>query len=68
LYLNILDVLWIKTFQDYYPFTEDTVIYEPFSKPEDIPGKTTGLHGRQSIEPFLGVVVMANEGLEGKSQ
>ena len=46
-------------------FTEDTVIYEPFSKPEDIPGKTTGLHGKQSIEPFLGVVVMANEGLEG---
>ena len=45
-------------------FTYDAVIYEPFSKAEDIQGKTTGLHGKQSIEPFLGVVVMANEGLE----
>jgi hypothetical protein len=46
-------------------FTDDAVIYEPFSKAEDIQGKTIGLHGKQSIEPFLGVVVMANEGLEG---
>jgi len=46
-------------------FTDDAVIYEPFSKSEDIQGKTTGLHGKQGIEPFLGVVVMANEGLEG---
>jgi ketosteroid isomerase-like protein len=46
-------------------FTDDAVIYEPFSKSEDIQGKTTGLHGKQGIESFLGVVVMANEGLEG---
>ncbi|HEY7572152.1 MAG TPA: hypothetical protein VH796_12370 [Nitrososphaeraceae archaeon] len=46
-------------------FTDDAVIYEPFSKAEDIQDKTTGLHGKQSIEPFLGVVVMANEGVEG---
>lgn len=46
-------------------FTDDAVIYEPFSKSEDIQGKTTGLHGKQGIEPFLGVVVMANEGIEG---
>jgi hypothetical protein len=46
-------------------FTDDAVIYEPFSKSEDIQGKTTGLHGKQGIEPFLGVVVMANEGVEG---
>ncbi len=45
-------------------FTDDAVIYEPFSKSEDIQGKTTGLRGKQGIEPFLGVVVMANEGLE----
>jgi hypothetical protein len=46
-------------------FTDDAVIHEPFSKSEDIQGKTTGLHGKQGIEPFLGVVVMANEGVEG---
>ena len=47
-------------------FTDDAVIYEPFSKSEAIQGKTTtGLHGKLSIEPFLGVVVMANEGVEG---
>ena len=46
-------------------FTDDAIIYEPFSKSEDIQGKTIGLHGKQSIEPFLGVVVMANEGVEG---
>jgi ketosteroid isomerase-like protein len=46
-------------------FTDDAVIYEPFSKSEDIQGETTGLHGKQRIEPFLGVVVMANEGVEG---
>src|SRR5690349_20031817 len=46
-------------------FTDDAVVYEPFSKSEEIQGKTTGLHGKQRIEPFLGVVVMANEGVEG---
>jgi ketosteroid isomerase-like protein len=46
-------------------FTDDAVIYEPFSKSEDIQDKTTGLHGKQGIEPFLRVVVMANEGVEG---
>lgn len=46
-------------------FTDDAVIYEPFSKSENIQDKTTGLHGKQGIEPFLGVVVMANEGVEG---
>ena len=46
-------------------FTDDAVIYEPFSKSEDIQGKTTGVHGKQGIESFLGVVVMANEGVEG---
>jgi len=46
-------------------FTDDAVVYEPFSKSEDIQGETTGLHGKQRIEPFLGVVVMANEGVEG---
>jgi hypothetical protein len=46
-------------------FTDDAVIYEPFSKPEDVQDKTTGLHGKQSIESFLGVAVMANQGLEG---
>lgn len=46
-------------------FTDDAVIYEPFSKSENIQGKTTiGLLGKQGIEPFLRVVVMANEGLE----
>src|SRR5215831_6101305 len=46
-------------------FTDDAVIYEPFSKSEDIQDKPTGLHGKHEIEPFLGVVVMANEGVEG---
>lgn len=27
-------------------FTDDAVIYEPFSKPEYVQDKTTGLHGR----------------------
>ena len=47
-------------------FTDDAVVYEPFSKADDdIQGKTTGLRGKHAIEPFLGVVVMANEGVEG---
>jgi ketosteroid isomerase-like protein len=47
-------------------FTDDAVVYEPFSKADDdIQGKTTGLRGKHAIEPFLGVVVMANDGVEG---
>jgi ketosteroid isomerase-like protein len=38
-------------------FTDDAVVYEPFSSEE-------GLHGRGEIEPFLKVVLMANAGLE----
>jgi hypothetical protein len=45
-------------------FTDDAVVYEPFSKLDDIRGKTAGLRGKHAIEPFLGVVVMANDGLE----
>jgi hypothetical protein len=45
-------------------FTDDAVVYEPFSKLDDIHGKTAGLRGKHAIEPFLGVVVMANDGLE----
>jgi ketosteroid isomerase-like protein len=44
-------------------FTDDAVVYEPFSKPDDIQGKTAGLRGKHAIEPFLGVVVMANDGV-----
>jgi len=39
-------------------FTQDAVVYEPFSKSED------GLRGRAAIEPFLRVVMMANDELE----
>ena len=48
-------------------FTDYAVVYEPFSKTVDdyIQGKTTGLRGKHAIEPFLGVVVMANDGVEG---
>ena len=45
-------------------FVDDAVVYEPFSK-SDIQGKTMGLRGKRAIEPFLGVAVMANEGLRG---
>jgi ketosteroid isomerase-like protein len=41
-------------------FTDDAVIYEPFSKSEDGKG---GLQGKSSIEPFLNVAIMANAGL-----
>lgn len=46
-------------------FADDAVVYEPFSKSDDIQGKTMGLRGKRAIEPFLGVAVMANEGLRG---
>lgn len=46
-------------------FVDDAVVYEPFSKSDDIQGKTMGLRGKRAIEPFLGVAVMANEGLRG---
>jgi hypothetical protein len=41
-------------------FTDDVVIYEPFSKSEDGRG---GLQGKSRIEPFLNVAMMANAGL-----
>jgi ketosteroid isomerase-like protein len=41
-------------------FTDDAVIYEPFSKSEDGKG---GLQGKSAIEPFLNVAMMANAGL-----
>jgi len=37
-------------------FTNDAVIYEPFSRSE-------GLQGKSAIEPFLNVAMMANAGL-----
>jgi ketosteroid isomerase-like protein len=39
-------------------FAQDAVVYEPFSKSEN------GLRGRAAIEPFLRVVMMANDELE----
>lgn len=39
-------------------FAHDAVIYEPFSNVEG------GLRGRSAIEPFLRVVLMANENLQ----
>jgi ketosteroid isomerase-like protein len=42
-------------------FTDDAVIYEPFSKSEDGKG---GLQGKSAIEPFLNVSMMANDGLK----
>ena len=41
-------------------FTEDAIIYEPFSKPDH--GKTV-LVGKRTIESFLKVAMIANEGL-----
>ena len=41
-------------------FTDDAVIHEPFSKSGD--GKA-GLQGKNAIEPFLNVSMMANAGL-----
>jgi ketosteroid isomerase-like protein len=41
-------------------FADDAVIFEPFSKSEG------GLKGRLAIEPFLKVVMMANENLRRK--
>jgi hypothetical protein len=41
-------------------FTDDAVIYEPFSKSEDGKG---GLQGKSAIEPFLNVTMMATAGL-----
>ncbi len=41
-------------------FTDDAVIYEPFSKSEDGKG---GLQGKSAIEPFLNVAIMASAGL-----
>ncbi len=41
-------------------FTDDAVIDEPFSKSEDGKG---GLQGKNAIEPFLNVTMMANDGL-----
>jgi ketosteroid isomerase-like protein len=41
-------------------FTDDAVIYEPFSKSEDGKG---GLQGKIAIEPFLNVAMMVNAGL-----
>ena len=41
-------------------FTDDAVIYEPFSKSEDGKG---GLQGKSAIEPFLNVAIMVNAGL-----
>jgi len=41
-------------------FTDDAVIYEPFSKSEDGKG---GLQGKSRIEPFLNIAMMANAGL-----
>ena len=38
-------------------FAQDAVVYEPFSKSEN------GLRGRAAIEPFLRVVMMANDEL-----
>jgi hypothetical protein len=38
-------------------FSEDSVIYEPFSRSKH-------LFGKSEIEPFLKSVIMANEGLE----
>ncbi|MFY3739985.1 MAG: ketosteroid isomerase-like protein [Candidatus Nitrosomirales archaeon] len=39
-------------------FAEDAVIYEPFSKSD------YGLRGKSAIEPFLRVVLMANDKLK----
>jgi hypothetical protein len=39
-------------------FAPDAIIYEPFSK------LTGGLKGKQAIESFLGVVIMANDALQ----
>jgi hypothetical protein len=41
-------------------FTDDAAIYEPFSKLENGKG---GLQGKNAIEPFLKVAMMANAGL-----
>ena len=41
-------------------FTDDAVIYEPFSKSEDGKGR---LQGKSRIKPFLNVAMMANAGL-----
>ena len=41
-------------------FTDDAVIYEPFSRLEDGEG---GLRGKSAIEPFLNVAMMATAGL-----
>jgi ketosteroid isomerase-like protein len=38
-------------------FSDDSVIYEPFSRSERLSGKS-------AIEPFLKSVIMANEGLQ----
>jgi hypothetical protein len=40
-------------------FTDDAIIYEPFSKT----GESVGLQGRTAIEPFLNIAIMANSGL-----
>jgi len=42
-------------------FTEDAIIYEPFSKPDH---DKTVLVGKRTIEPFLRVAMMANDGLK----
>ncbi len=39
-------------------FTDDAVIYEPFSKSDD------GLRGRAAIEPFLKIAMMASDNLQ----
>ncbi|MGC1930702.1 MAG: hypothetical protein WA667_17165 [Candidatus Nitrosopolaris sp.] len=41
-------------------FTDDALIYEPFSKSE---GGKGGLQGKSAIEPFLNVAMMVNAGL-----
>ena len=46
-------------------FTDDAVVYEPFSKLEDGKG---GLQGKIAIEPFLNVTMMASAGLREEIQ
>jgi ketosteroid isomerase-like protein len=42
-------------------FTDDAIIYEPFSKSEDGNG---GLLGKSAIDPFLNVTMTVSDGLK----
>jgi hypothetical protein len=46
-------------------FMDDAIIYEPFSKSEDGEGR---LQGKNAIESFLTVAMMASEGLREETE